>query len=498
MAIKGRHLGAILVLAAACAVDRVGPSTPSTWDDVAPILQAKCSACHSGSSAAAGFVVTSYVEAISCPNGSSTQADLLAALDQPPHVGLVSDDERATIASWASAGSPAFTAGVHTPDFADPRSPNFHAPFLRSQSWRPMLDPNDPSACGRCHDGAPSRPASVTFAAPGAPSCDSCHSQSGGIFACGTCHGTTTHAYPPRDPCFFPNDASGGAHAAHVEKSAIASAGLPCSTCHPVPGDPVIGGSHADGAVEVVFDPSRVAPEMSWDPVAKQCAVSCHDRGGARPKPTWSDTKPMGCNDCHSSPPANHYAGACTLCHAEANADGTALSGGPLHMNGKVDLGDGSGTCGACHGKGADPWPRDATHQAHENPTITTPIACSSCHVVPSAVYDPGHLGSPVKIQFSGRALDRGSLPAWDGTRCTNVACHGANLNDPPASPAWNDMSGNESKCGACHGIPPTEHTTSTDCNRSICHGAEVSPPPNLAITQSGLSLHINGTIDVQ
>jgi predicted CxxxxCH...CXXCH cytochrome family protein len=103
-----------------------------------------------------------------------------------------------------------------------------------------------------------------------------------------------------------------------------------------------------------------------------------------------------------------------------------------------------------------------------------------------------------VKIRFAGRALDRGAQPTWDGTRCANVACHGANMNDPPASPAWKDTSGTESKCGACHGIPPTQHTTALDCNRSICHGTEVSPPPNLAITTSGLPLHINGVFDVQ
>ena len=85
---------------------------------------------------------------------------------------------------------------------------------------------------------------------------------------------------------------------------------------------------------------------------------------------TWTQAPaPVGCNDCHLSPPANHYTGACTGCHAEANATGTALTPGPLHVNGKVDLGNGSGQCGACHGSGNSPWPTTQVHAAHQNPT---------------------------------------------------------------------------------------------------------------------------------
>ncbi len=267
-------------------------------------------------------------------------------------------------------------------------------------------------------------------------------------------------------------------------------------------GTPVIStsGGHGDGAVDVAFDPTLVPTEASWDPVAQACAVSCHDRGGARPRPGWNDTTPItGCNDCHSSPPANHYAGPCTGCHIEANATGTALSGGPLHLNGKVDLGDGSGKCGACHGNtDDDPWPSDNAHPAHENPAISLPVACASCHVVPASIDAPGHLGAPVNVVFSGHARDRGAIPTWDGTSCRNVACHGANLADPPGVPTWTDTSGQGAACNACHGAPPSDHTTALDCNRSICHGAEVTAPPTLMITTSGLALHINGVIDLQ
>jgi predicted CxxxxCH...CXXCH cytochrome family protein len=167
-------------------------------------------------------------------------------------------------------------------------------------------------------------------------------------------------------------------------------------------------------------------------------------------------------------------------------------------MNGKVDLGDGSGKCGACHGTGDSPWPSTAAHAAHQNPTVTESLACSSCHVVPTAILDPGHLDGMVTVTFSGLATARGAAPTWDGSRCTNVACHGANLADPAAVPVWTDGSGAQSKCGACHGVPPSQHTPSTSCNRSDCHGGEVILDPNgePLISASGKALHVDGIIE--
>jgi predicted CxxxxCH...CXXCH cytochrome family protein len=219
--------------------------------------------------------------------------------------------------------------------------------------------------------------------------------------------------------------------------------------------------------------------------------VGCHDRGGAWPRPAWSDRGPLACGDCHATPPAKHYAGPCTTCHHEANAAGTALAGGPLHANGTIDVGDGSGKCGACHGRGDDPWPTSKVHQAHASPGLTSPIACASCHPVPEAIAAPGHMDGVVQITFTGRALARGAAPRWNGATCAEVACHGANLPDPPATPAWSDVSGREAACNACHGAPPTQHTTSTSCARASCHGSEVGPGPT--ILPAGRATHIDG-----
>jgi predicted CxxxxCH...CXXCH cytochrome family protein len=493
----------------ACSADRLGPAEPVFDTNVAPILEAQCVRCHGGASPAAGWSATSFLGAIACTDPTvpvtlppSERAPILAVLATTSHQSFLDAGDQATLEAWVIGGTPAFASDVHTPDIIAPRSPGFHGVILRSARWSQMLDANDPNACGTCHAGTPAQPAGVEFSAPGAPSCTSCHNEPGGVLACSTCHGSGTRSYPPRDLCFFPQDAAAaGAHAAHVLPSEARTAGFGCATCHPTPGKEVISGLHGDGIVEVTFDKTTVGPERIFDSTTGQCSVTCHDSGGLRPKPTWSQTTPMGCNDCHLSPPPGHFSGSCTNCHAEANANGTALTGGPLHLDGRVELGNGNGTCGACHGTGSSPWPSTAAHPSHENPTISVPVACTSCHVVPASIFSPGHLNGVVDVQLSGLATARGSDPTWNGNSCTGVACHGANLPETPAVvPIWTDASGAAAKCGACHGIPPqVGHTPSTDCGRSDCHGSEVGETTAGLpfITTAGLALHIDGIIEV-
>ena len=501
---------ACLSLVPSCSEDRpVGAQIPTYQEDVAPILMARCAGCHGKSTPAAGWSATSFLETIGCiaPSGAPAtlprdgSVPILAALDQDPHQGLLTAPERELLTKWVSAGGPAFRSTVHAPGIVDPRSDGWHGSLLRDGRWSSMLDPNDSNACGRCHDGTRSRPPGIAFAAPGATACTTCHDQPVGILACPTCHGAGDRNYPPRDPCFFPADSvRPGAHAAHVLPSQVRSIGLPCSTCHPMPPAQVIGGTHGNGTVDVIFDPMVVAPGASYDAATGGCTVSCHDVGGARPRPLWSDTTPLGCGDCHGSPPTGHFPGPCTNCHEEPNADGTALSGALLHLNGKVDLGDGSGQCGACHGRGDDPWPATGAHPSHASPTLSDPVACSNCHVVPATVMDPTHLDGVVHVTLAGLAVARDAGASWDGESCTSVACHGAQLADVPAVvPRWDDDSGAASACGACHPIPPSQHTSSTSCDRATCHGREVvrNAQGVPSIAAAGRSLHIDGIIEV-
>jgi predicted CxxxxCH...CXXCH cytochrome family protein len=496
-------------LAAGCSVDRAnGPDPPVFDTDIAPILQAHCAECHSGGSPAADWAVTSFLSTIACvaPSGApaaqpASTAPILAALTMPPHVALLDSGDRTTLTAWVAGGAPAFAGTVHLPGIVDPRSSAFHGAVLRGQRWSPMLDPSDPDACGQCHAGSPAPVPSVTSFAPGATACTTCHSEPGGPLACSTCHGSGARIYPPRDLCFFPGDApTAGAHAAHVEPSAASASGVACSTCHPVPDAAAateMTGLHGNGQVEVIFDSARIGPEASYERATGACAVTCHDLGGEAPRPVWSESIAITCNSCHLSPPKGHYPGPCTNCHADANATGTALSGS-LHMNGVVDLGNGSGLCGACHGTGSSPWPSTAAHPAHRDPTISEPTACASCHPVPTTITDPTHLDGVVHVTFGGLAVARGAAPVWNGVSCVSVACHGANLPDPAGVPVWTDTSGAASQCGACHGVPPSDHTASKSCNLSVCHGPEVaiSAQGVPSISASGEALHIDGVIE--
>jgi predicted CxxxxCH...CXXCH cytochrome family protein len=259
-----------------------------------------------------------------------------------------------------------------------------------------------------------------------------------------------------------------------------------------------MGGAHGDGKVDVVFDPA-LAGASTWDAPSKACAAACHARqGAARPRPLWTEKGPLGCNDCHSSPPPAHYAGACSGCHREANATGTALTSPRLHVNGVADVGDGSGTCGACHGKGDDPWPSSGAHAAHRSPGSAAPVPCVSCHVIPTA-FGPGTdhpRADGARVTFSGRALTKGAPATYANGTCTNVYCHGGNLvGTVAAAPAWNDPSGKDKACGSCHGLPPgPPHLASTACE--LCHGKGVeSSPSGPRIVPAQRDLHVDGQL---
>ena len=509
---RGGSLGLVMASALAlssCAEERTIENGPPVYSaDIAPLLQRRCVACHEGETPSGGWRATSFLDVIACvaSNGAPAaappdeRAPLLRVLDTDAHRALLDPPARSVLESWVRSGAPAFRGTFHPAGIADPRSEAWHGKWLRDKRWAPMLDGRDADACGRCHDGSPAQPPGVIYPARNATACTTCHAQQGGALACGTCHGAGERSHPPRDACFFPGDgAAAGAHRAHARPAASVE-GLACATCHPVPGADVMSGLHANGALEIVFDVNSAASGGSYDRASGVCAVACHDRGGDRARPKWSDTAPMACGSCHGAPPDGHYRGPCTTCHVEADATGAMLTGLALHLNGRVDLGDGSGQCGACHGRGDDPWPSTDAHGAHRQPSVTAPVACEDCHIVPRSVIAPRHLDGMVTIAMAGRAIDRGAAPNWDGHTCTSVACHGARLVDPPAVvPTWTDGTGAARGCDACHRLPPTQHTASTSCDRAECHGSEiVRTGASLSISESGKLIHVNGVIDVR
>jgi predicted CxxxxCH...CXXCH cytochrome family protein len=474
---------ASMTLTSACVSRRSEEDVvPVYRDEVARILDARCARCHAGLAPAGGWRADSHAGAVGCvPSGLSAVAGgadggsppVLAALERPDHASLLEPEERRVLERWVAAGAPAARSGTHPASFADPRAPESHGRVLRDRRYAPMLSAEDADACGRCHDGAPVTSPGIALAAPGATACTTCHDEPGGVLGCGTCHGSPGRLHPPRDPCFHPEAAKDRAHGAHVGPSASRADGLACSTCHPQPASGELAGTHpthVNGHVEIWFDYAAAGNGARFDPRTRTCTGTCHSRGGARPAPTWEDA-PMRCFDCHGSPPPDHYRGACATCHREANDVGTALSSPKLHVDGKVDLGDGTGRCGACHGSGDSPWPETGSHAAHRAPRAGKPVPCFTCHEEPRiGDQHPTSRGSAA-VRFAGLAASGGRRATYDAERrtCSETYCHAGRAASVPV-PRWGDGA-TSAACGACHGTPPPPpHPSGTAC--ASCHPA--------------------------
>ena len=364
------------------------------------------------------------------------------------------------------------TARIHPAGILDPASSDFHGALLKRENWSFSL-------CASCHG------ADFRGGASGV-SCVSCHNE--GPTACVTCHqgGPTSNA-----------------HSIHAGKH------VACAECHVVPtnwdddGHIVHDGVAITTPPKVTFGataaltivPADRSGPPTWD--GATCSnVYCHgavlgNAGGTAHAPRWDDPTPAGaCDRCHGNPPPSHARTDCTSCHP-ASAP---------HIDGIVQVGREAG-CSGCHGSASSPAPPTdlagntfttaigvGAHQAHLQGAsrLAAPIACATCHLVPTAVNSPGH------IDQAGPAVVTASL-GWnrDAQTCATAWCHG------PARPVW--TSTGQVSCGTCHGVPPISapHTpamTLTSC--ATCHPGTVDAFGNIIIT-NGTSEHINGVVDL-
>ena len=500
-----------LALTSACDEERKNPPEPVYAGDLEHVFDARCERCHGEEDAGANYRVDSYANVLGCPSsdpqqravdeGSDGDRAILEVLERPDHADLLEDDEYARLRDWLEREVPLRLSAVHSTQISNSRSSDWHGKLAAVDHYASLTHADHEGACGRCHSGAPVTPEGVRYPAPGAPACTQCHTEPEGVLACGTCHGDgAARAYPPRDGCMF-GAVEPDAHRAHLDSTRLSMRRLECTTCHPH-ADAELRDTHADGKVDVVFDAELAGPDASYDAKTGQCSVSCHNRGGERPTPTFHEAGPVGCNDCHRAPPEPHYAGPCTGCHHEVNANGSELSSVTLHMNGRVDLGDATGGCGDCHGKGDDPMPQTPSHQLHRSTQLTREVTCSECHVVPEEPNSAGHLDmgevTPADVTLGARANARGQTASFDAGTCRGIACHGAGLSDGLEHPlVWNAPAAGG--CGSCHGVPPGgTHPQSKGCASLICHGDEVTLTDPPAITSSGRDRHIDGMIEAQ
>ena len=189
---------------------------------------------------------------------------------------------------------------------------------------------------------------------------------------------------------------------------------------------------------------------------------------------------------------------ACGECHS---GYGAATVNAALHIDGKIDATVG---CNSCHGSAANPAPPRGTlgealttqravgaHQVHlAGSAIAAPIACTECHLVPTAM---DHADGPVQLAWGPLASARGAIPGFDPTllTCANY-CHGQTLAAGGAitAPLWTKVDGTQAACGTCHGAPPPEpHTQNPACD--LCHVGYTATSVNLAT-------HLNGRLDAK
>ena len=165
--------------------------------------------------------------------------------------------------------------------------------------------------------------------------------------------------------------------------------------------------------------------------------------------------------------------------------------------------------CFACHGspENGDSAPpptswrdgdsADAHRQHLDAAEWHAAVECVSCHQLPTAVGDKGHVDSdlPAELIFSGLAEADDAVPRYNPatSKCSETYCHGATLEAGGAltEPSWNVVDGSQDECGTCHGAPPAgEHPQSDRCE--VCHD-ELMAADGIFVAPE---LHIDGSVE--
>ncbi|MEI7811288.1 MAG: CxxxxCH/CxxCH domain-containing protein [Ignavibacteria bacterium] len=194
---------------------------------------------------------------------------------------------------------------------------------------------------------------------------------------------------------------------------------------------------------------------------------------------------------------------SCQSCH------GASYTGGTSHKscndNSCHNQANGPEACNTCHGDfydSAKTAPIAGAHATHLfNTNVATVVVCKECHVIPTTVFQAGHLdsGLPADVSFNGPlgTMNVTTAPAYNTNNqtCTNTFCHGnftfskesATSQDQYAftgtqitgnnfTPVWTKVDNSQAACGTCHGLPPKGHVGEnggigiTDCGNSGCH----------------------------
>ncbi|HSN92425.1 MAG TPA: CxxxxCH/CxxCH domain-containing protein, partial [Anaeromyxobacteraceae bacterium] len=244
----------------------------------------------------------------------------------------------------------------------------------------------------------------------------------------------------------------------------------------------------------------------SYDTATGGCAATyCHgstlNHGGSNQAPLWTGgPSQAACGTCHGAPPPEPHVQSvnCGGCHEGYTASSVNLT---QHVNGSVEIT--AMACNSCHGNAQNAAPPLGTlgetlttqravgaHQAHlAGGTLSGPIACGECHLVPTAL---NHRDGAVQLAWGPLATAGGATAAWDPAALTCASyCHGQFAGGNALNaPAWTVVNGTQAACGTCHGAPPPPpHGTNTSCGS--CHDGYTQTSVNLAT-------HVNGTVEAR
>jgi predicted CxxxxCH...CXXCH cytochrome family protein len=182
-----------------------------------------------------------------------------------------------------------------------------------------------------------------------------------------------------------------------------------------------------------------------------------------------------GCHDAEHGGPF-----ACNVCHGDFAGD----AGAPLAWAPPKDL----------EGATSTSVPGVGAHRSHLGALsgISAPVPCGTCHIVPVAWDDVGHIDAAppqAEITFGGIADEDASYD-FATNMCATTYCHG------DGEPLWTQVDGTWNECGTCHGLPPRGggHPQGPGVEEYcyLCHNLVVDADREIIAPE----LHINGEVD--
>jgi predicted CxxxxCH...CXXCH cytochrome family protein len=363
-------------------------------------------------------------------------------------------------ATWCHGGAlPGSTAPTRTPAWTQAGDPTLRT-CQACHGAPPASHGPGASECGSCHDGYTGSTVSLAVHVNG-----SIDVRGGNGWSCGGCHGIppTTSGHPAA-PVPMAVEWCGHCHEGYTSSSVNTS-------------------THGNGTVDVTVT-----------------ADSCRECHGAPPPVSVNDHPQINaCGKCHTGYTgtsvnlATHRNGSvdvipmsCTTCHGTAAGDLGPLgnSAPPYGVNGESAITERAVGAHRAH----------LTGTTSGNVAMIGPIACATCHTVPTQV--------PVDLTHqSGGAAQVAAALSYNVTNATcSTACHGVGTlvsGGINKMPTWTSTI---SGCTSCHAFPPTSvahagvAAATTACHQ--CHGTSVEADGGFVFAADGSSLHVNGVVD--